>query len=141
MMRIVSLFLQPWEGDVSPNDGIHIPSCQLYLSGCFPCDHQGQRRDRWTGSPTVDRLQEEFRSRPSCLPTCSAQRPAGLVLGGCGRKTRSRPLFPSSSFLSSPLSFKWLPALWHNQIGNLRLQSSPPPGLPCCSPTGAKVTL
>lgn len=57
---------------------------------------------------TLDGLQEEFRSRTSCLPTCLAQSPAGLVLGGCGGKIRSGPppLLPSSSFLSSPFSFK-----------------------------------
>lgn len=116
---IVSLILQLWQGAVSP-----------YVSGCFLCDHQGQRRVRWTSSPTLDGLQEEFRSRTSCLPTCSARRPAGLVLGGCGVREEVGPPLPGSSFLSSPLSFKWLPAPRHNLIGKLRPQCSPPPGLP-----------
>lgn len=46
MMRTVSLFLQPWEGDVSPNDGRHIPSCQPYLSGCFPSRAEEGQMDR-----------------------------------------------------------------------------------------------
>lgn len=48
---------------------------------------------------TLDGLQEECRSRTSCLPTCLARNPAGLVLGGCGGKIRSGPPAPAPQLL------------------------------------------
>lgn len=95
----------------------------------------GQAVPPWTG---CRRNSEEA----SCLPTCSARRPVGLVQGGVGVRQEVGPSLPGSSFLSSPLSFKWLPTPWHNQIGNLLSQCSTPPGLPpALLPRGAKVTL